>query len=68
MEKVKVNLSFINKKGKNKNVTFFMDKQSYEMINSSSIAKESGFKCLIFFTYFDIKTPSDIIILWVIEL
>lgn len=47
MEKVKVNLSFINKKGKNKNVTFFMDKQSYEMINSSSIAKETRQQYLV---------------------
>ena len=39
--KVKVNLKFINAKGEKKDVTFYMDKKSYEMICYPSISEET---------------------------
>lgn len=39
--KVKVNLKFINAKGEKKDVTFYMDKKSYDMICDPSINEET---------------------------
>ena len=47
MNKQKVYLEFINKKGRKKNVIFYMDKQSYNLINDKTIKEEERNKYLI---------------------
>ncbi|NLE04503.1 MAG: sigma-70 family RNA polymerase sigma factor [Crenarchaeota archaeon] len=44
---VAVNLDFINKKGKQKQVRFYMDKQTYEMLFDESISKEIRHQYLV---------------------
>lgn len=46
-KQVEVNLDFINKKGEEKHVKFWMDKQTYEMLFDESISEEIRQKYLV---------------------
>lgn len=46
-KQVEVNLDFINKKGEEKHVKFWMDKQTYEMLFDESISEEIRHQYLV---------------------
>ena len=47
MKKIEVKLDFINKKGEEKHVKFWMDKQTYEMLFDESISEEVRHQYLV---------------------